>query len=94
MRNRERSVGARLGRALILIVGVLGALAALDAVLMVLVLLAAAILGDGLNPYIGLLTFVALPLAVVLGGALAWMSYLLVAGRAAQPEADRHHARL
>ena len=77
MRNGERSVGARLGRALILIAGVVGALAAFDAVLLFLVLLTAAVFGDALNPYIGLLLFVALPIAVIAGGAMAWTAYTI-----------------
>jgi hypothetical protein len=91
MRNRERSIGARLGRALIIIVGVLGALAAFDAVLIVLVLLASAIFEGALNPYIGLLTFVALPFAVAFGIAVAWTAYAHVAGRPSQSVADTHH---
>lgn len=65
-------------RTLIVFMGVLGALAVFDAALLFVVLLFAAP-----SPYVGLLMFVAVPAAMVVGAILVWTSYrLLTHGRA------------
>ena len=57
-------------RTMVVIIGILGALAVLDAlVLFVVVLLA------GPAPYVGLLLFVAVPVAMVVGMALLWAAF-------------------
>ena len=60
-------------RTLVVIMGVLGALAVFDAGLLFIVLLLA-----GPSPYVGLLMFVAVPIAMAVGGALVWTAYLLL----------------
>ena len=84
MPNRDRFLDARFTRTLIVVAGVLGGLAALDAILLLPVLLLASS-----NPYIGLVTFVALPVAAVVGSALAWTAYTLLKGPARTVEAER-----
>jgi hypothetical protein len=83
MRNSERPRGKRLWRVLLIALGLLGGLAVLDASLLFLVLLLSAIVIAPLSPYIGLLMLVALPLAVIVGGVIAWTAYTLLNDRAA-----------
>ena len=89
MRNRDRSSRRRFGRTLILVIGVLGGFAALDAILLVPILLLAVP-----NPYVGLLTLVALPLVAVGGGALAWTAFTLLTEAAGDVEADGHEVQV
>ena len=76
MRTREPVFGAQFGQTLILLLGVMGVFLALDAVVLFFVLLLAAP-----TPYGGLLMFIAVPIAVAVGGTLAWMAWTVVAER-------------
>jgi len=91
MRNGKRSFGTRVGRALIIIVGLLGASAAVDAILLFVCLPFFAIFLGLSNPYLGLLLFVALPFVTILGGAVAWTAYVVLTDRAPTSEAGGHH---
>jgi hypothetical protein len=93
MRKQERPFGSRLGRALLLTVGVLGAFVALDAFLVFGALLLAPLFGGGMNPYVGIVMFVALPLCGFLGASLAWAVYVVLSGRRAPAGANGPHAR-
>lgn len=57
-------------RTMVVIVGILGALAALDALVLFVVLLL-----TGPAPYVGLLMFVAVPVAIAVGLALLWAAF-------------------
>ena len=101
MRNHARSLGERIGRAIIIGLGAMGALAALDALALFVFLLFATAFVAPLGPYIGLLIFVAVPLTVVIGGALAWAGYhvlmerpeeSLAANGVDDPAGGGHHA--
>ena len=89
MRNRDRFLGGRFTRTLIIVAGAIGGLIAVDAILLLPIMLLASS-----NPYVGLVTFVAVPIAAVAGSALAWTAYTLVhrPGREAEPE--RHEVRV
>ena len=91
MRNAQRSFGTRVGRALILIMGLVGASAAVDAILLFLCLPFFAIVVGLSNPYIGLLMFVALPFVTILGGAVAWIAYAIVNDRVTTSGAGGPH---
>jgi hypothetical protein len=91
MRNSERPRGKRLWRVTLIVLGLLGGLAVFDAVLLFLVLLLSAIVIAPLSPYIGLLMLVALPLAAIAGGAIAWIAYVLLNDRTAGHGPDEHH---
>ena len=78
MRNRDRSVVESLGRALLLVVGIIGALAAVDAVVLFVYFLIAGILIEAPGPYAGLLMLVALPGVAAIGAALAWAAYAVL----------------
>jgi hypothetical protein len=92
MRNRERAFGERLLRAVVIGFGVLGGFAAFDAILLFLVLLLSAKFVAAPNPYIGLVMFVALPIAAIVGGAIAWTAYTVWNDRAPESPADGHQA--
>jgi hypothetical protein len=94
MWSRQRSVGTRVGRGLILTVGVLGGLVAFDAILLFLVLLAAALVIAPPNPYIGLFMFVGVPILVVLGTALAWIAYRVLRDRAPEADGEGHEVHV
>jgi hypothetical protein len=91
MRNRERAFGERLWRATVVGFGLLGAFAAIDAILFFFFLVGAAIVFEPPSPYIGLLMFVVLPVAAVIGAAVAWTAYQLLTRRTLQSPADKHH---
>jgi hypothetical protein len=91
MQNSERPRGKRLWRVTLIVLGLLGGLAVFDAVLLFLVLLLSAIVIAPLSPYIGLLMLVALPLAAIAGGAIAWTAYVLLNDRAAGHGPDEQH---
>ena len=89
MRNHARPLGQRIGRAIIIGLGAVGALAAFDALALFVFLLFAAAFVAPLGPYIGLVVFVAVPLTVVIGGALAWAGYHVLMERPEEsPAAD------
>ena len=92
MGNRKRSIVARLGRALLFVIGMLGAFAVIDAVLLFFFVLAAMIVWVP-NPYMGLVLFVAAPLIAIAGGALAAIAYAVLKERAPVPGAGEHHAQ-
>jgi uncharacterized membrane protein len=91
MRNRERAFGERLWRAAVIAFGMLGAFAAIDAILFFFFLVGAVIVFAPPSPYIGLLMFVALPAAAVVGAAVAWTAYQVLTRRTLQSQADKHH---
>lgn len=68
-------LGERVGRGVIVVLGMLGGLAALDAVLLFFFLLFVPVFVTPSNPYIGLVLFIVVPLTVVVGSALAWAGY-------------------
>ena len=72
MRNRDRSVVVSVGRALLLVAGIIGAFAAVDATFLFVYFLIAGVLIEAPGPYAGLLILVVLPAVAVLGIALAW----------------------
>lgn len=86
MWKRERSLGALVGRIFLLIVGVGSGLFALDALVVLVFLALGALFGHRLNPYIGLLMFVALPAAVAAGATIAYSAYLVLKSGASQPD--------
>ena len=90
MRNHERAFGERLWRAAVIAFGILGAFAAIDAILFFFVLVGAAIVFEP-SPYLGLLMFVALPAAAVVGAAVAWTAYQVLTRRTQQSQAEEHH---
>ena len=92
MRNRERAFGERLWRAVVIGLGVLGGFAAFDAILLFLVLLLSAKFVAAPNPYFGLVMFVALPIAAIVGGAIAWTAYTVSNDRAPKSPADGQRA--
>lgn len=94
MRSRHRSPGARVGRGLILTIGVLGGLVAFDAILLFLVLLAVVLVIGPPKPYIGLFLLVGVPILVVLGAALAWIAYRILRDRAPEAEGAGHEVRV
>lgn len=94
MWNGERPLASRLGRTLITVVGVLGAFAVLDALLIFLALLIIPVFGGSQNPYIGLLLVVVLPVAAILGGALAWTAYAILSEQGAPGEAGEPRLRV
>jgi drug/metabolite transporter (DMT)-like permease len=91
MRNHERAFGERLWRAAVIAFGMLGAFAAIDAILFFFFLVGAVIVFAPPSPYIGLLMFVALPAAAVVGAAVAWTAYQVLTRRILQSQADKHH---
>jgi hypothetical protein len=91
MRNRERAFGERLWRAVVISLGVLGGFAAFDAILLFFVLLTATFIAE-FNLYIGLVVFVALPIAAIVGGAIAWTAYTALQDPASASPHDGHHA--
>jgi hypothetical protein len=91
MGNRERAFGERFWRTVVIVLAVLGGFAVLDAIVLFAVLLLAAVFIAAPGPYIGLLMFVALLLAAIVGGAMAWMAYTLLNDRALASPADQHH---
>lgn len=91
MQNSQRPRGTRLWRLVLVALGLLGGLAVLDAILLFLVLLLSAIVIAPLSPYIGLVMLVALPLAAIAGGAIAWAAYTLLNDRAAGDGPGEHH---
>lgn len=88
MRNNTRPLGERVGRAVIIGVGLLGALAAFDALLLFCFLLLAAVFVAPPGPYIGLVMFIAVPVTVVIGAALGWAGYSALVERSDTPHAD------
>ena len=92
MRNRERAFGERLWRAVVIAFGVLGGFAAFDAILLFFVLLLSAKFVASPNPYIGLVMFVALPIAAIVGGAIAWTAYTVWNDRSLKSPTDGHQA--
>ena len=94
MGNRERPIGKRVARALILTVGVLGGLMAVDAVLLFLVLLLAPVFIAPANAYIGLVLFVVVPILAGLGGVLAWSAYALLKERTPDVAHHGHQVRV
>jgi hypothetical protein len=76
MRNRHTVFGAQFWRTAVILLGVMGVFLALDAAVLFFVLLLAAP-----TPYGGLLMFVAVPMAVLLGTTLAWLAWTVVAER-------------
>jgi membrane protein implicated in regulation of membrane protease activity len=66
--------------------GILGGFAAIDAIFLFLFLVGAAFF-VGLNPYIGLVMFVVLPVITVLGGATAWTAYCSLKHRTPRSQA-------
>jgi hypothetical protein len=94
MRKRQRSIGALIGRALLLVVGVVGGLAALDASVVFVFLAMGALLGHRLNPYIGLFMFIAVPAMIAAGAALAYSAYRLMTSRESAPDEDAHEVRV
>ena len=91
MGNRERAFGERFWRTVVIVLAVLGGFAVLDAIILFAVLLLAAVFIAAPSPYIGLLMFVALPLAAIVGGAMAWMAYTVLNDRAQESPADGQH---
>ena len=91
MGNRERAFGERFWRTVVIVLAVLGGFAVLDAIVLFAVLLLGAVFIATPSPYIGLLMFVALPLAAIVGGAVAWMAYTVVNDRAQGSPADGQH---
>jgi hypothetical protein len=79
MRNSERRVGERVGRALVIGVGGLAALGAFDAFVFFVVLILASLFVGPPGPYIGLL-FVALPVLVLVGVLIAWVAWATLHG--------------
>jgi hypothetical protein len=93
MWNDEGPRGPGVGRTLVTILGVLGAFVALDALLAFLALLVIPMFVGSQNPYVGLLLFIVLPVAAVLGAVLAWAAYVVVSARADHVDAGQPHAR-
>jgi hypothetical protein len=91
MRNRDRSVVVGVGRALLLVAGIIGAFAAVDATFLFVYFLIAGILIEAPGPYTGLLMLVVLPAVAVLGIALAWTAYVMLHD-VASPRGDRREA--
>ena len=91
MGNRERAFGERFWRTIVIVLAVLGGFAVLDAIVLFAVLLLAAVFIAAPGPYIGMLMFVALPLAAIVGGVIAWMAYTVLNDPAQGSSADRHH---
>jgi len=77
MRNRDRSVVASVGRALLVVAGIIGAFATVDAVVLFAFFLIAGILIETPGPYAGLL-LVALAGVAAIGAALAWAAYAVL----------------
>lgn len=92
MRNQERSFGERVGRGVIIGIGALGALAAFDALLLFFFLLFAAMLVAPPGPYIGIVMFIAVPLTVAIGSALAWAGYIAYMEPVQERDGDAHRA--
>lgn len=90
MGSHTRSIAARVGRALLFVVGVLGAFAVIDAVLLFVFVLAAMIVWVP-NPYMGLVLFVGAPLIAIAGGALAAVAYAVLKERTQVLQAGEHH---
>lgn len=86
--NRERSLGERLWRAVVITAGVLGGFAAIDAVFLFLFLVGAAFFVDAPNPYVGLVMLVILPVITILGGATALTAYRILRRPTVQSQAD------
>jgi hypothetical protein len=78
MRNRDRSLVVSVGRASLLVVGIIGAFAAVDATLLFVYFLLAAILIEAPGPYAGLLMLVALPGVAAIGAVVAWTAYAVL----------------
>ena len=91
MRNRDRSVVVSVGRALLLVAGIIGAFAAVDATFLFVYFLIAGILIEAPGPYTGLLLLVVLPAVAVLGIALAWTAYVMLHD-VSSPSGDRREA--
>ena len=92
MRDRERACGKRFWRAVGIGLAVLGGFVAFDAILLFLVLLLSAMFIAAPSPYIGLVMFVALPIAAIVGGVIAWTAYSVCTDRASESPADGHQA--
>ena len=86
--TRERRLGERLWRAVVITAGVLGGFAAIDAAFLFMFLVGAAFFVDAPNPYIGLVMLIILPVIMVFGGGTAWGAYRILRHHTVQPEAD------
>jgi hypothetical protein len=72
-----------MGRAFLIVMGVVGALAALDAVVLFFIVLVA-----GYTPYGGLLTALALPAVAIGGVVVAWTAVTLLRTGADEVQGD------
>ncbi len=82
----RRPVLPRVGRFCLLSIGRLGVFLFVDSLLLFLTLLALLAMGQPLSPYTGILLFLIIPAAGLLGFAMCWFSYQ--AGRAPEARAD------
>ena len=85
------SFAVRLGRGLLLAIGIVGALALIDAVVLFFVVLFAAMFSERPGPYVGIV-FVGLPIIALLGAAVAAMVYAVLRGRGPRLPAGHNHA--
>jgi hypothetical protein len=78
-------VSRRVGDGFWLAVGLAGFVVLFDSVLFALAVLALLVAGGGGgNPYGGIVVFFVLPLGVVAGSALCWLSYEMIGARRAE----------
>jgi uncharacterized BrkB/YihY/UPF0761 family membrane protein len=91
MRNPDRSFARRLGRGLLLVIGIVGALAFIDAVILFFVILLAAMFSETPGPYVGIV-FVGLPILALLGAAVAAMVYAVLREQGPRSPAGHVHA--
>lgn len=93
MRNPDRSLALRLGRGLLVAIGVVGALTLIDAVILFFVLLLAAMFSETSTPYLGIV-FVGLPILGLLGAATAAIVYAVLRDRVPRSPAGRGHVHV
>ena len=84
------SFAVRLGRGLLLAIGIVGALALIDAVVLFFVVLFAAMFSERPGPYVGIV-FVGLPIIALLGAAVAAIVYAVLRERAPRLPAGHNH---
>jgi hypothetical protein len=87
------SFAVRLGRGLLLAIGIVGALALIDAVVLFFVVLLAAMFSERPGPYVGIV-FVGLPILALLGAAVAAIVYGVLRERAPRAPAGHDHVHV
>ncbi len=71
----RRPLSSRVGRVCLLCAGLFGVFLFVDSLLLFVTLLALLIMGQPLSPYAGILLFLVIPAAGLLGFAMCWFSY-------------------